>query len=45
MFQTLGLRSKKTAGLLDKLSLGYAWFIWLGFVSIPFAILIFKFGR
>ncbi|MFC7335935.1 succinate dehydrogenase cytochrome b subunit [Haloferula chungangensis] len=45
MFQTLGLRSKKTAGLLDKLSLGYAWLIWLGFVSIPVAILIFKFGR
>jgi len=45
MFQTLGLRSKKTADLLDKLSLGYAWFIWIGFLSIPIAIRIFGFGR
>lgn len=45
MFQTLGLRSKKTAGLLDKLSLGYAWFILIGFLSIPISILVFGFGR
>lgn len=45
MFQTLGLRSKKTAGLLDKLSLGYAILIWVGFVSIPVSIQIFGFGR
>lgn len=44
MFQTLGLRSRKTAGLLDKLSIGYAAFIWLGFVSIPVAIQVFNFG-
>lgn len=45
MFQTLGLRSKKSAGLLDKLSVGYAAVIWIGFVSIPVSILIFQFGR
>lgn len=45
MFQTLGLRSEKTGGILDKLSLAYAAIIWIGFVSIPIAILIFKFGR
>ena len=45
IFQTLGLRSKKNAGMLDKLSLGYAAVIWIGFVSIPVSILIFQFGR
>ena len=45
MFQTLGWRSQKTAGLLDKLSLAYAAVIWIGFVSIPASILIFQFGR
>lgn len=44
MFQTLGFRSKKTAKGLDVLSVGYAAFIWIGFVSIPVAIQIFKFG-
>jgi succinate dehydrogenase / fumarate reductase cytochrome b subunit len=45
IFQTLGLRSKKTAALLNQLSTGYALFIWVGFVSIPIAILVFGFGR
>lgn len=45
IFQTLGLRSKKTAALLNQLSIGYALFIWVGFVSIPIAILVFGFGR
>jgi succinate dehydrogenase / fumarate reductase cytochrome b subunit len=44
MFQTLGLRSKKTAGLLDTVSYGYAIAIWLGFVSIPASIYLFNFG-
>lgn len=44
MFQTLGLRSRKSAGMLDALSLGYAVLIWVGFVSIPVAIQVFKFG-
>lgn len=45
MFQTLGLRSKKSAGLLRGLSLGYAGLIWIGFSAIPISILIFGFGR
>ncbi len=40
MFQTLGFRSKKSAGLTRSLSLGYAAVIWLGFVSIPVAIML-----
>lgn len=39
MFQTLGFRSKKAAGLIQCVSVGYAVVIWIGFVSIPVAIL------
>jgi succinate dehydrogenase / fumarate reductase cytochrome b subunit len=45
VFQTLGLRSQKSATTLDQISIAYALFIWLGFVSIPVAILVFGFGR
>jgi succinate dehydrogenase / fumarate reductase, cytochrome b subunit len=45
IFQTLGLRTKKSEGLIKQLSIGYSLFIWIGFVSIPVAILIFGFGR
>lgn len=45
MFQTLGLRSKKSAPLVTVISKGYALFIWLGFISIPIAINFFGFGR
>ena len=45
IFQTLGLRSKRSAGLIKQVSIGYSLFIWVGFVSIPVAILIFGFGR
>ena len=45
MFQTLGLRSKKSAPMINALSIGFAWVIYLGFISIPIAILVFKFGR
>ncbi len=45
MFQTLGLRSKKSAPMVAAISKGYALVIWLGFISIPLAILVFKFGR
>jgi succinate dehydrogenase / fumarate reductase cytochrome b subunit len=45
IFQTLGLRSKKAASLIQQVSIGYSLFIWLGFVSIPVAILAFGFGR
>jgi succinate dehydrogenase / fumarate reductase cytochrome b subunit len=41
VFQTLGLRSKKSAGFLKQLSIGYALIIWLGFVSIPLAVWLF----
>lgn len=40
MFQTLGFRSKNAAGLIQRISLGYAAVIWIGFVSIPVAILL-----
>jgi succinate dehydrogenase / fumarate reductase cytochrome b subunit len=45
IFQTLGLRSKKSAPLIEKFSKAYALIIWLGFLSIPLAIYLFKFGR
>ncbi len=44
IFQTLGLRSKKSAGLIKQISIGYSLFIWIGFISIPIAILL-GFGR
>jgi succinate dehydrogenase / fumarate reductase cytochrome b subunit len=44
IFQTLGLSSKKAAPAIKCLSVGYAAFIWIGFVSIPVAIMIFGFG-
>ncbi len=40
MFQTLGFRSKNSAGLIRSISLGYAVIIWVGFVSIPVAIML-----
>jgi succinate dehydrogenase / fumarate reductase cytochrome b subunit len=45
IFQTLGYRSQKSAGLIKQISIGYSLFIWLGFISIPLAILVFHFGR
>jgi succinate dehydrogenase / fumarate reductase cytochrome b subunit len=45
IFQTLGFRSQKAAGLIKLISVGYSVFIWVGFVSIPVAILFFGFGR
>jgi succinate dehydrogenase / fumarate reductase, cytochrome b subunit len=40
MFQTLGWRSKKSASLIQRISIGYAAVIWVGFVSIPVSILL-----
>ncbi len=40
IFQTLGLRSKKAAGLIHKISVGYALIIYIGFISIPIAIFL-----
>lgn len=45
IFQTLGLRSKKSAPLITFVSKSYALLIWIGFLSIPVAIYIFQFGR
>lgn len=45
IFQTLGLRSKKSASLIDMVSKGYTLLIWVGFLSIPIAIQVFGFGR
>ena len=45
IFQTLGLRSKKSASLISFISKAYALVIWLGFLSIPVAIYIFNYGR
>jgi succinate dehydrogenase / fumarate reductase, cytochrome b subunit len=45
IFQTLGLRTKRSAPFIDLLSKGYSLVIWVGFVSIPTAILIFGFGK
>lgn len=39
IFQTLGLRSRKTAGFETKLSWAVAIALWLGFLSIPFAVM------
>ncbi len=39
IFQTLGLRSKKSAAIIDKLAQTYTVVIWVGFVSIPVAVL------
>ena len=44
IFQTLGLRTKKTAGPITLLSKAYSVVIYLGFISIPLAILLFGFG-
>lgn len=44
IFQTLGLRFKKSESVIQGLSLGYALVIWIGFISIPLAI-YFGFGK
>jgi succinate dehydrogenase / fumarate reductase cytochrome b subunit len=45
IFQTLGLRPKKSESSIKLLSLAYSAVIWLGFISIPLAIWIFGFGK
>ncbi len=39
IFQTLGLRFKKSEGALRLVALAYAFVIWIGFISIPLAII------
>lgn len=38
IFQTLGWRTRKSAGLIHRFSVAYAVVIWLGFISLPLAI-------
>ena len=45
VFQTLGLRSHKTAVLIDRFSMAFSFLIWIGYSSIPVAICFFKFGQ
>ena len=44
IFQTLGLRNKKTAPAIKFVSQTYAVIIYAGFLSIPIAIKLFDFG-
>jgi len=39
IFQTLGLRTRGNAALIEKFAKGYTALIWVGFVSIPVAVL------
>jgi succinate dehydrogenase / fumarate reductase cytochrome b subunit len=39
IFQTLGLRSKKSQGLIQQFSLALSLAIWAGFISIPISVL------
>jgi succinate dehydrogenase / fumarate reductase, cytochrome b subunit len=38
VFQTLGWRSQKSQELIRKISLGYSYIIWAGFISVPLSI-------
>jgi succinate dehydrogenase / fumarate reductase cytochrome b subunit len=44
IFQTLGLRSKKSAGLIQQISVGYSVFVWVGFIAVPVAVFL-GYGR
>ena len=45
VFQTLGLRSRKSDTLIMRAGWAYALLIWVGFLSIPVAVLFFGYGR
>lgn len=45
MFQSIGWRNKKWKPFLDQFALIYGWVIFLGFSSIPIAVLISKFTQ
>ncbi len=45
VFQTLGLRSRKSDLLIARAGWGYALLIWVGFLSIPVAVFFFGYGR
>ncbi len=40
MFQTMGWRNEKWRAILDKAAAAYGWVVFLGFVSIPVAVLL-----
>ncbi len=39
IFQTLGLRTRKNSGMINCIAKGYTALIWIGFVSIPVAVM------
>lgn len=43
MFQTLGWRNKHWKNCLDKFALLYGWVIFLGFISVPVAVVLSKY--
>ncbi len=45
VFQTLGLRSRKSDLLIARAGWAYALMIWVGFLSIPVAVFFFGYGR
>ena len=45
VFQTLGLRSRKSDLLIARAGWAYALLIWVGFLSIPVAVFFFGYGR
>lgn len=45
IFQTLGLRTRKTAGAIKMASKAYSVIIFVGFISIPISICFFGYGK
>lgn len=45
IFQTLGLRTRKTSGPINMLAKAYSLIIFLGFISIPISICFFGYGK
>lgn len=45
VFQTLGIRSRKTRDVVKGVGWAYALLIWAGYLSIPISIWIFGYGR
>ncbi len=44
MFQTMGVRNDKWRPFLNKAALAYGWIVYLGFISIPIAVLLTEYG-
>ncbi len=45
IFQTLGLRTRKTSGLINMLAKAYSLTIFIGFISIPISVCFFGYGK